>query len=89
MDLSKVPEISKLIEKVEDVQEGQSLMCSCKQCYWNMWMPNHKRFSGEDSKLCVSESLADFKMTPNSTSCKGYWNYKDACGVKKGERLIK
>lgn len=56
----------------------QELTCSCTECYWNMYFPNRS-----NSKECVSESLAAFKMTPNSTECKGYWNYTEACGHPK------
>ncbi|MBX0320101.1 hypothetical protein K2Q31_15780 [Alkalihalobacillus clausii] len=58
---------------IEDIQEGQDLSCTCTSCYWNMYRENDERYSDEQSKVCVSESLADFKMKPNSTSCPGYW----------------
>lgn len=43
-----------------------------------MYFPNHS-----NSKECVSDSLADFKMKPNSTYCKGHWDYAEACGHSK------
>lgn len=73
--------IEEVMTKIDEVQEGQDLSCKCKECYWNMWSP--KRNSGNDSMVCVSESLGDFKMTPNTEGCKGYWSYKEACGVEK------
>ncbi|MED3792430.1 hypothetical protein P4571_08235 [Niallia alba] len=72
--------IEEMLEKVEKVQESQDLNCSCTECYWNMYSPNKN-----DSIMCVSESLMDFKMAPNSEQCKGYWSYEEACGHKKGE----
>jgi hypothetical protein len=57
-------EIVELISKVDEVQEGQDLTCSCTDCYWNFTQSNNQ---------CVSESLNEFKMTPNSLECNGYW----------------
>ncbi len=34
-------------------------------------------------KECVSVSLADFKMAPNSTEYKGHWDYTEVCGHPK------
>lgn len=70
--------IDELFSKIDKVQEGQEMLCSCTECYWNWYHPGTN-----NSKMCVSESLADFKMTPNSTKCKGYWSYTDACGQPK------
>jgi hypothetical protein len=78
-------EIAEMLLQINEVQEGQDLKCSCKECYWNLWSPNHKNYNNEKSMLCVSESLTDFKMTPNSEECKGFWSYKEACGHKKEE----
>lgn len=69
--------------KNDDVQEGQDLKCICTECYWNMYNPKSEHWNDERSMQCVSESLSDFKMTPNSTKCNGYWSYEDACGHKK------
>lgn len=57
-------EFVELFSKIEEVQEGQDLTCSCTDCYWNFNQSNNQ---------CVSESLNEFKMTPNSLECKGYW----------------
>lgn len=57
-------EFVELFKKMAEVQEGQDLTCSCIDCYWNFTQSNNQ---------CVSESLNDFKMTPNSMECKGYW----------------
>ncbi|HDR7837228.1 hypothetical protein [Bacillus cereus group sp. N3] len=73
-----IDEFEALFAKVAQVQGDQDLTCSCTECYWNMYFPNRS-----NSKECVSESLADFKMTPNSTKCKGYWDYTEACGHPK------
>lgn len=74
-------EFEKLFESIAQVQDP-SWNGSRKECYWNLYYP---RKNYEDSDVCVSESLAEFKMTPNTTECKGYWNYFDACGCNKGE----
>lgn len=80
-------EIDELMSKVDDIQEGQDLSCNCTECYWNLWNPSFKRpyYASEAAKQCVSESLTDFKMTPNSMKCKGYWSFEEACGHKKGK----
>lgn len=52
------------IKKIGDMQEGQDLTCSCTDCYWNYIQSNNQ---------CISESLSEIKMTPNSLDCKGYW----------------
>lgn len=59
--------------------------CSCTGCYWNMWNPNSKYTNSESSKVCVSESLDELKMTPNTTDCEGYYSFKEACGMTKEE----
>ncbi|MGN4291047.1 hypothetical protein [Bacillus cereus group sp. MYBK87-2] len=73
-----IDEFEALFTKIAQVQGGQDLTCSCTECYWNMYSP-----SRPNSKSCTSESLADFKMTPNSTDCKSYWSYTEACGHPK------
>jgi hypothetical protein len=85
VNLRQIPEINKMMEKIDEVQENQDLNCNCGECYWNMWNPYSKYWNNEESKICVSESLTYFKMTPNSTDCKGYWSYEEACGRKKGQ----
>lgn len=85
MKPSLVDEFTDMFNKIGKTQgENFDGKCSCKECYWNMWSPNRKNFSDENSMQCVSESLADFKMTPNSLECKGYWSFEEACGHKKG-----
>lgn len=78
-------EIVDLMNEIGNVQDGQDLSCSCTECYWNMFNPNSKNFNNDKSKVCVSESLADFKMEPNSLSCEGYWSFEEACGRKKAD----
>lgn len=56
-----------LFNKIGEVQEGQDLTCSCIDCYWNF-----NKFNKSNNQ-CVSESLSEFKMTPNSKDCGGYW----------------
>ncbi|HHQ8913456.1 TPA: hypothetical protein ACSVZR_003718 [Bacillus cereus] len=73
-----VDEFEALFTKIAHVQGNQDLTCSCTECYWNMYSP-----SRPNSKDCTSESLADFKMTHNSTEFKGYWDYTEACGHPK------
>lgn len=81
-DVRDIPEIAQMMDAIEDVQEGQSLRCSVIDCYWNMWSPR-ERWNNEESMQCVSESLSEFKMTPDSKECKGHWSYKEACGHEK------
>lgn len=57
-------ELGKLFKKIAEVQESQDLTCSCTDCYWNFTQSKNE---------CISESLNEFKMTPNSLDCKGYW----------------
>jgi hypothetical protein len=84
MDLRKIPEIEKLLNQIEQVQGDWDFRCSRIECYWNLWHPN-SMWNNDESKVCVSESLRDTKMIPNSKSCPSYWDYEDACGCKKGE----
>ncbi|MED3394631.1 hypothetical protein [Bacillus wiedmannii] len=70
-----------IFTKVAQFQEGQDLTCSCTECYWNMYFPNCT-----NSKECVPESLAGFKMTPNSTECKGYWIIQKRVGIQNDKR---
>lgn len=71
VDLTKVPEIRAMLEEIAVIQEGWSCKCNETKCYWNMW-DNTERYNSEDYKICVSESLAEFKMEPNSIKCPGY-----------------
>lgn len=62
--------------------------CLCTDCYWNMWFPKKYKsidYSTEDSKVCVSESLDEIKMQPNTNKCHGYMSYKEFIGHRKGE----
>jgi len=73
-------DIKRVMQQIEEIQGDWDGKCSCTECYWNMYHP-HKR---EDRRECVSESLADTKMIPNSDKCPSYWSYAEACGVSKG-----
>lgn len=73
MDLHNITEIGRILNQIEDMQEGQDLSCTCTSCYWNMYRENSEHYNDEQSKFCVSESLSDFKMKPNTKSCPGYW----------------
>lgn len=76
MDLREIiPEIKEMCEQIEKVQGDWSGACSCTNCYWNMWNPTmaNGRYNNDESKICISESLSEFKMTPNTNSCEGYW----------------
>lgn len=57
-------EFFELFSKIDEVQGNQDLTCSCTDCYWNLTSSENQ---------CVSESLSEFKMIPNSKECKGYW----------------
>ena len=76
MDIREiVPEINEMCEKIEKVQGEWDGGCSCVDCYWNMWHPTMAdgRYNNDESKTCVSESLTELKMTPNTNLCEGYW----------------
>ena len=67
------------------------MKCNVKECYWNMWSPNHEMLNNEQSMQCVSENLAEhydeedsFNMIPNSIECPGYISYETFCGKVKG-----
>jgi len=87
MNLRQIPEFDEMLTQIEDVQgEWEGYRCSMKECDWNMWNPKYdEHFYDDESTICVSESLNEFKMTPNSIDCKGYWSYQEACGCKKGQ----
>lgn len=73
-------DFDKLFQTIAEVQGDWNGLCSCKDCYWNMWHPTKR----SDNTACVSESLADTKMEPNTTECPSYWSFEEACGVVKG-----
>jgi hypothetical protein len=81
----ELKEIEELFLEINKVQEGQDLSCTCTDCYWNMFHPSSKFFDKDASKICVSESLTEFKMTPNTEQCNGFYSYTEACGHPKGE----
>ena len=84
MNLREIPEINDLMNKIESVQDKNwNGTCDCKGCYWNMWNPKSKYNNNEESKVCVSESLDEIVMTPNTTGCEGYYDFKEACGMNK------
>lgn len=86
MNLRQIQEINDMMTKIEEVQgEWAGGQCNIKECYWNMWNPKYEHFYDDESAICVSENLTEIKMTPNSTSCKGYWSYEEDCGCKKGQ----
>lgn len=73
-------DFERVFQEIAEVQGEWNGSCTCKECYWNMWHPTKR----PDQKTCVSESLADTKMEPNTTDCPSYWSFVDACGVAKG-----
>lgn len=87
VDLTQIPEIEELLIEIQKTQGTWDGKCNETNCYWNMWHPKwaHGRLDNEESKICVSESLTDTKMEPNSKKCPGYYDYHEACGCKKGE----
>lgn len=72
-------DFERLFTKIAKMQGTEwDFQCSCKDCYWNMWSTNRS-----DSFGCVSESLGDTKMNPNTKECPSYWSYQVACGCDK------
>ncbi|WP_163538286.1 hypothetical protein [Gracilibacillus sp. YIM 98692] len=66
------------------------MQCNVKECYWNMWSPNHEMFNNERSMQCVSEDLEDhynenseFKVLPNDENCPSHSPYISFCGKHK------
>lgn len=66
-------EIVEVLKRIGDVQEGQDLSCTCTSCYWNMFRADSAHYNTENFKVCISESLGEFKMKPNTKNCPGYW----------------
>lgn len=86
MNLRNIPEIAEMCEQIEKKQGVWDGSCKCTECYWNMWHPTiaSGKYNNDESKICVSESLTEFEMTPNNSSlCKGYLNYAIFCGNSK------
>ena len=85
MKLRYIKEIDDMCKEVEKVQDGWDCKCNRTECYWNLWHPTlaKGRYNCEEAKTCVSESITEFKMTPNTPECKGYLNYKKFCGHEK------
>lgn len=76
MDIREIiPEIKEMFDEVRKLQGEWDGGCSRTDCYWNLWHPTMAGgvYNDEESKVCVSESLVDLKMTPNTDLCKGYW----------------
>lgn len=80
--MSQLPGFEEVFTKIAETQDSEwNFQCSCKECYWNFWEPELR----PDRTDCVSESLGDMKMQPNTTECPSYWSYEVACGVAKGK----
>ncbi len=78
-----------MCETIDIVQDGWDGMCNCTECYWNMFHPtlDNGVYNNDESKICVSESITELKMTPNnSLLCQGYLNYIRFCGCNKDDR---
>ncbi|OMF70555.1 hypothetical protein BK142_23735 [Paenibacillus glucanolyticus] len=74
-------ELDRVFTQIAETQDNNwDGQCSCSDCYWNMYDPI-KRAERTD---CVSESLSDTKMAPNTKDCPSYWSYTEACGEPKG-----
>lgn len=84
MNLRDIPEIDKLMTQIEQTQDDWDGKCNRKECYWNLWRPN-SMWDNKESMVCVSESLSDTIMTPDSKQCPSYWDYEIACGCRKDE----
>lgn len=78
--MSILDDMERVMRQAAEIQGEWDWKCSCTECYWNMYHPT----KGPDRNECVSESLADTKMMPNSTECPSYWSYATACGRPKG-----
>ena len=76
--MNSIEEVFRRISATQDPNWNGE--CSCTDCYWNMWHPDRT-----DTTTCVSESLGDTKMMPDTTDCPSYWSYEVACGIGKGK----
>lgn len=76
-------ELDQMMTKIAEMQGDWDGRCSCTDCYWNMYHPTKRA----DNIQCVSESLCDTVMTPNTKECPTYWSYEIACGKPKGGSL--
>jgi len=74
-------DMDRVFSKISEMQGDWDGQCSCTECYWNMYHP----IRNEDRNECVSESLSDTKMAPNTRECPSYWSFEEACGEPKGE----
>lgn len=75
-------EFEVLFQKIETVQGNEwNGLCNRIDCYWNMWHP----YKNPVDLQCVSESLSDYKMMPNTRDCPSYLSYEVFCGINKGE----
>lgn len=72
-------DMDRVFAKIAEMQGDWDGKCSCTECYWNMYHPIKR----EDRNECVSESLSDTKMAPNTKKCQSYWSYEEACGKPK------
>ena len=80
--LEDVDSLEKMTELIAITQDNEwDGRCNRAECYWNMNSP----IKNPDDFQCVSESLCDTKMVPDTTDCPSYWDYEVACGCKKGE----
>jgi hypothetical protein len=73
---------------IEQDKNWNGYKCTRTDCYWNMWFPTQFKgidYSAESSEVCISESLDEIKMQPNTNRCPGYTSYEGVCGHQKGE----
>lgn len=78
-DIESLERVMELIATTQDSEwDGR---CNRSECYWNM----NSSVKSLDDFQCVSESLCDTKMVPDTVDCPSYWDYEIACGCKKGE----
>ncbi|MEC0241998.1 hypothetical protein P4H66_19530 [Paenibacillus dokdonensis] len=75
-------DMNRVFAKIDEMQGDWDGKCSCKECYWNMYHPTKR----PDRTICVSESLSDTKMAPNSKECPSYWSYVEAVGKPKEDK---
>jgi len=81
--INVLDDMGQLLQQASETQGDWNWKCSCTDCYWNMYHPTKR----PDRTDCVSESLADTKMAPNTKECPSYWSYEEACGELKGDEI--
>lgn len=76
-DIAK--DFEEVLRKIGEVQDPEwDGRCTQTDCYWNLACLPFNDKAREN--FCVSESLSEVKVFPNTKECPSYWCVKDAIG---------